>query len=195
MKIRIIRQLFFIKESNKMIVIRHKFAGRKILKDTKILIIGTFNPDTPQNTANFFYSRPHNYLWEIIPTAFGSQSLKKAKKDEKEKYIKDKKIDFIDIIEAIEVETDKADNYADDFIDNKIIKLRNVIAEFRKLKDIKKVGFSRKTFDCNIPQIKKEKEKIENFCKENRIYFQALSTPSRSNNVKKQKEWTDFLIK
>jgi G:T/U-mismatch repair DNA glycosylase len=36
-----------------------------------MLIIGTFNPATYKNQADFFYSRGKNYFWRLLPVAFG----------------------------------------------------------------------------------------------------------------------------
>ena len=44
----------------------------------KYLFVGTFNPswDRPQNdNANWFYGRPYNDFWFIMPQVFGQQSL------------------------------------------------------------------------------------------------------------------------
>ena len=37
-----------------MVTIKHKFIAHQIQPDTKTLIIGTFNPDSPDNEADFF---------------------------------------------------------------------------------------------------------------------------------------------
>jgi len=68
--------------------IKHKFSGHKIQKDTEILIIGTFNPDTEGNDAEFFYGRSRNYLWKILPLCIGNEDLKGKPFDEKLRFIK-----------------------------------------------------------------------------------------------------------
>jgi G:T/U-mismatch repair DNA glycosylase len=67
-----------------MIPIAHKFVNKKIDPDTEILIIGTFNPDTAGNEADFFYGRQRNFLWTLLPYAFGEANLKNASRNDKE---------------------------------------------------------------------------------------------------------------
>lgn len=172
--------------------IRHRFLNHHINPETKILILGTFNPDTENNEADFFYSRSRNYLWRLLPSAFQKSDLKKSSKQEKLSFIEQEKIDFIDLIAEIEVEDGQEVNYNDDFIDNKITEWQNIISEIEKLKNLKKMCFTRKTFK-DIPNMETQIEKIQEYCFKNRIYFKALTTPSRFYSEKKQIEWTNFL--
>lgn len=74
-----------------MMLIRHKFRNHRISKNTKYLIIGTFNPDIDDtlNNADFFYSRKvkrHNHMWSILPRVFPDEvrlDLAGADKSEK----------------------------------------------------------------------------------------------------------------
>ena len=66
----------------------YKFRDYKVASDTKILIIGTFNPDIEKNKIDFFYSRPKNYLWRILPEALGEVSLKNESVEKKKAFIK-----------------------------------------------------------------------------------------------------------
>ena len=59
-----------------MTKIKHRFVDHKIDVNTEILVVGTFNPETPENIADFFYGRQRNFLWTLMPTAFGENSLK-----------------------------------------------------------------------------------------------------------------------
>jgi G:T/U-mismatch repair DNA glycosylase len=171
--------------------IKHKLYGREVNADTKILIVGTFNPDCVRNEADFFYGRGRNYLWQLLPAAFGDQELKTATKQEKEKYIKSKNIDFIDLISETNLEIPL--NYNDDYIDKKVVEWRDVIAEIPKLKELKKVGFTRRSFSPKTSKIKSKAEEIERYCEGKGIFFQKLTTPSRFYNEEKQAEWTRFL--
>lgn len=65
-----------------MNLIKHRFEHHSLNPQTEILVIGTFNPETPQNTADFFYGRQRNFLWTLIPVAFGDTSLKGKSKEE-----------------------------------------------------------------------------------------------------------------
>ena len=40
-----------------MKIVKHKFQDHTVAIDTKILIVGTFNPAVEGNEANIFYSR------------------------------------------------------------------------------------------------------------------------------------------
>jgi len=40
--------------TEEMQLVHHKFCGHKIHPDTETLIIGTFNPETRDNSADFF---------------------------------------------------------------------------------------------------------------------------------------------
>ena len=176
-----------------MSTIKHRFLDHQINPETEILILGTFNPDTEKNDADFFYGRNRNYLWKLLPTAFKKTDLKKASKQEKLSFVKQERIDFIDLISEVEVEEGQEANYDDKFIDSRVIKWQNIIEEIGKLSNLKKILLTRKTF-TGIPKMKIQIETIQDYCFKNRIYFKALSTPARFYNETKQTEWTNFLI-
>ena len=175
-----------------MKTIKHRFLSHQINPETEILIIGTFNPETEKDEADFFYGRKRNFLWKLLPVAFRNSNLKEATKQEKLSFIKQKKIDFIDLISEIEIDEGQEGNFYDDYIDKKVSKWRNVIAEIEELKNLKKILFTRKTFG-NIPNMKQQIETIQDLCFKNGIFFKALTTPSRFYSEKKQMEWTKFL--
>jgi len=87
-----------------MPLVNHISSSRKIDPNTEILIIGTFNPNTPKNPADFFYGRRQNFLWRLLPLALGENDLKKSTREEKISFIQKHKIDFTDLIDALEVE-------------------------------------------------------------------------------------------
>ncbi len=176
-----------------MITIQHKFLDHQINVATEILIIGTFNPKTANNAADFFYGRNRNYLWKLMPIAFGEVDLKDIAKQKKIEFITKHKIDFVDLIEEIQVEIGQETNYNDDYIDNKVIRWKNVIALIDTLPNLKKVCFTRKTFS-DIPNMRKQLDTIQQHCKNKHILFKALVTPSRFYRKDKQTEWTNFLL-
>jgi len=175
-----------------MIIVKHRFSNHTISPDTETLILGTFNPDTPRNSAEFFYGRTRNYLWKLLSTAFGEDDLKGASKTEKLQFIKKFKIDLIDLIEEIKVEEGQEANYDDVYIDNKVSIWQNVIGEIDKLPNLKRVCFTRKTF-TGIPNMKKQVAEIQAYCEKRGVLFKALTTPARFYNTDKQTEWTSFL--
>jgi len=176
-----------------MTIIKHKFLEHKINSNTEILIIGTFNPSTDKKEYDFFYGRPHNFLWQLLPIAFGKESLKKKLLNEKLNFISENEIDFIDLIQEVNVEDEQKANYEDKYIDNKA-KWRDVISEIQDLKNLKKICFTRETYS-GIPQMKKRIEEVQKFCESKDIKFKRLKSPARFPSKYKQEEWTTFFKK
>lgn len=169
--------------------ILHKFRNHKISPDTNILIIGTFNPDVHGNDADFFYGRSRNFLWSLLPKVFSEKSLKPSSLDEKKSFIKKYNIDFIDLIDELEVQAGNENNYADDFIDDKVTAWKDINGVIESNPNIREVYFTRKTFS-RIPNIKKKIREIENYCKFKGIRFSYLPTPARFENAMKLADWT-----
>jgi len=174
-----------------MINIKHKFRDHSIGADTEILIIGTFNPDTENNPADFFYGRNRNFLWRLLATAFNVDDMKGKSKAEKTQFIATAKIDFIDLVDEIAIEEGHETNYDDAYLDNKVLVWRDIISELEKLKMIKKVCFTRKSLS-DIPEMRNRIEQIKTHCDDNQIKFQYLTTPARFYREDKQQEWTAF---
>lgn len=174
-----------------MTTITHRFLDHQIHPETEILVIGTFNPNADKNPADFFYGRGRNFLWKLLPTVFLEESLKGKSKEEKSDFIQRKKIDFIDLISEVAVDEGQDTNYADAYIDGKVIKWRNILGEMQKLGQLKKVCLTRKSF-ADVPNMKAKINEIEIFCKEKGIHFQCLPTPARFYNQEKQSEWNSF---
>lgn len=175
-----------------MKTILHKFSHHQINPNTETLIIGTFNPKTQENEAEFFYGRARNYLWTLLPTAFDISDLKNAAFADKLSFIEKYKIDFIDLIEEIEIEEGQETNYSDSYIDSRVIKWKDIIKVIDSLPNLNKICFTRKTFS-GIPKMKNRLDLIQAHCKNNGIYFETLVTPARFNREDKQIIWTKFL--
>jgi hypothetical protein len=101
--------------------------------------------------------------------------------------MKENNIDFVDLISEIQCETGQENNYADEYIDSKVKKWKN-ITELIKNSKINEVYFTRKTF-ANINNIKTRITNIEEHCTKKDIYFGYLPTPARFYNTEKLKEW------
>lgn len=174
-----------------MITIKHRFLSLTINPETEILIIGTFNPETKINKADFFYGRGRNYLWRLLSEVFKINDLKKKSKEEKIDFLRERKIDFIDIISEVQIEEEE--NYSDAGIDNNVSEWRDIINEIKKLQKIKRVCFTRRTFS-DIPNIQKRITEIEEYCNKNKIYFKCLTTPARPPGYfpGTRTEWCDF---
>lgn len=177
-----------------MIRVQHKFINHQLRPNTETLIIGTFNPETENNKADFFYGRSRNFLWRLLPIALNEEDLKTSSKEKKAQFLFKYKINFTDVISEIKVHKGQESNYNDDYIDNKVTQWRNIISEMDKLKHLKRVCFTRKTFS-GVPNIKKQIEAVEKYCAQKNIFFKALMTPSRGYTQEKQKEWTEFFVK
>jgi G:T/U-mismatch repair DNA glycosylase len=175
-----------------MPILNHKFSDHKINPETETLIIGTFNPETEGNEAEFFYGRSRNFFWRILPASYQEKDLKQACKPDKLAFIERRKIDFIDLILQIEVDNGQERNYMDNYIDSRVIEWRDVISEMEKLKFLKRVCFTRRTFS-GIPNMQKRIEAIHAYCEINNILFKTMTTPSRYYSEDKQAEWTKFL--
>jgi len=177
-----------------MITVTHRFSDHQPNQETEILIIGSFNPAvTKENKeVDFFYGRNRNFLWKLLPTAFRELDLKDAPKQEKLEFMGKYKIDFIDLIAEIKVETGQEANYHDSYIDNKVTRWKDIIKVIDNLPNLKKVCFTRKTFN-DIPKMKNQLVAIRKKCDNKKIYFQPMITPARYYNDQKQTEWTNFL--
>lgn len=176
-----------------MITVKHRFLEHKINSEVETLIIGTFNPDTEDNVAEFFYGRNRNFLWKLLPIAFGETDLKGTSKQKKIEFIKRYNIDFIDLIEEIQVEEGQEANYYDGYIDNRVTRWKNIILIIDALPKLKRVCFTRKTVS-DIPNMKMQLDEIQRHCENKKIPFKALPTPARFYREDKQTEWTNFLL-
>jgi hypothetical protein len=107
-------------------------------------------------------------------------------------FIKDHKIDFIDLIAQVEAEEES--NYDDRYIDNKVTEWRNVKAELDRLKNLRKVCLTRKTL-TDIPNMRIKVNELVEYCERRNISFQLLTTPARFYRNDKQEEWSEFFSK
>ena len=169
--------------------IRHRMENYSTNLNTEILIVGTFNPETPENIADFFYGRERNFLWRLLPVSFQHQDLKGADKQRKQKFIETKKVDFVDLITAVAVVEGREADYSDAYIDKHVTEWTDVINLIKSLKRLKKVVVTRKTFS-DVSNIKGRVEQIRNYCSAHNITFKCLPTPARFYNQSKQETWT-----
>jgi hypothetical protein len=171
-------------------LIIHRCADHMIDPQTETLIIGTFNPDIKANCADFFYGRPHNHLWTILPGVFGEEGLKGKTKEAKLRFIRAKRIDFIDLIWALESEPP---DYSDTCLDKmQGVRWReDIIEQIDELRSLKRVCVSRKGFD-DVPNIGKKVDEIATHLKGRPIVFKCVHTPARAYSRAKV-EWAEFL--
>lgn len=175
-----------------MPIILHKFRNHIVSPDTEILILGTFHPDI--NTgADFFYGRPRNYLWRILPICFDAQSLKDAPIALKQQFMENFHIDFADIIHSVKLSEGEEINYGDDFIDNKVVQWKDIVQIIYNLPKLKAVYFTRKTF-TKVPNIELTISQIRNYCVQKCIRFCFLETPARYANERKINSWQATIV-
>lgn len=176
-----------------MILVKHRSRNHEINPETEILIIGTFNPDTEKNQADFFYGRRQNFLWRLLSRAFHYYDLKGHNKEDKLHFMYKNGIDFTDLIEEVLVDQGKEANYDDVYLDSSVARWTDVIRQMKALKKLRKVCFTRRSFG-GIPNMKSRIDEIGTYCRENHIQFQCLTTPSRFYREDKQAEWTKFFV-
>jgi len=177
-----------------MIKINHKFGNYNNNFTIETLILGTFNPDTEQNNAEFYYGRQHNFLWNLLPRVFGYKTLKNSSLSEKIEFINNLKIGFSDLIEEIQIEEGNETNYEDEFIDKKVTKWNDLEFIISKCENLKSIYFTRKSFS-GIPNIRKQIENLKIICQEKKIDFNLLPTPARFENEKKLNDWKTIFKK
>jgi G:T/U-mismatch repair DNA glycosylase len=175
-----------------MPIVQHKFLNHPVSPDTEILILGTFNPDIPTG-PDFFYGRPKNYLWQLLPGCWGIASLKFSQLPGKEAFMYGKSIDFADLIESVNVPIGEEGNVDDEYIDDKVSQWKDLLSLIRTLPKLKAVYFTRKTF-AGIPNIKTRILAIQNHCAQISIRFCLLETPARYANTAKQQQWINTII-
>lgn len=67
------------------------------------LIVGTFIPEWPDgNPAGWFYSRPGNCFWDVLPRLYGEPSLINATPSAWKQFCRNKQIAVTDLISAID---------------------------------------------------------------------------------------------
>ena len=113
---------------NKFMVIQHagiqgKWNDYQNFNESKLLIIGSFNPFNPNgNNTDFYYGRCSNYFWKAIADIQGKdQNFYCKNLNAKLQIMNEKKFCFLDLIDSIEV-TSENDFAVNEFIENKVLK-------------------------------------------------------------------------
>lgn len=174
-------------------ILTNKFSNHIINPETEILLVGTFTHDHP-HSGDFFFGRPRNFLWHLLPICFKEPSLKDASLLQKQAFMQEFKIDFVDVIETLEVEDGEEEIMEDDFIDTTAHSFTDLISVVQNLPNLKAVYFTRKTFN-GIPNIKTQVSILAKHCLQNNIRMCKLDTPARHFSVEKQQQWIDTIVK
>lgn len=173
-------------------IVEHKFRNHLIDSSTEILIIGTFNPNVNGNNVTFYYGRPRNYLWKYLPLAFNEECLKGQNDVEKFNFMEAYKVDFIDLIKLIDIENGQELNFDDNYLDNVVEEWNDILLQIGRLKKLKKIIFTRSTFN-GITNIYKKLLEIENYCDENEIEIIRMISPARFWRQDRQNIWNNFI--
>lgn len=176
-----------------MPIVTNKFKNYQVSTQTEILILGTFSHDVIDG-ADFFYGKPRNFLWHLLPISYGLTSLKEANLETKKAFMTQYKIDFADIIETLNVPEGEENNLDDTFIDNHAFEWKNINLLIDSLPHIKAVYFTRKTFN-GISNAKQQIMQIAKYCNQKNIRFCKLETPAKYFDDTKQKQWIDTIVK
>lgn len=175
-----------------MPIILNKFREYQVSSETEILILGTFSPDTP-DAPDFFFGRAKSFLWHLLPLCWGHDSLKEASLLSKQAFMAKYKIDFADLIDALNVPEDNEANMDDTFVDSHVHQWKDIIALIDTLPNLKAVYFTRKTFN-GIPNNRTQSTLIANHCKKKNLRVCKLETPSRFFSPEKQQQWIDTIV-
>lgn len=175
-----------------MPILTHKFHDHKVSDDTEILILGTFIHDRFEN-GDFFYGRLRSFLWHLLPICFGMPILKEASLDQKLEFMADKKIDFADVIHALDVPEGEEENLEDAFIDEHVSEWKDLIKLVDQLPKLKAVYFTRKTFN-SIPAVRQQVVQLAKHCMAKNIRFCKLETPAKFFDPTKQQQWIDTIV-
>ena len=165
----------------------YKFRNYKVSPETRILIIGTFNPDIEENRIDFFYSRPKNYLWRILPEVYGKESLKESTTERKVAFIENYQIDFTDLIASVRHLSGKA-NYSDSYLEKQELEWNKTEELLKSLINLKLVLFTRRTFQ-GVPNLRNRFLFIQKECEKLKIVSRFVVTPTRHYSTKKLEEW------
>ncbi len=176
-----------------MPIVENKFKNYQVSPQTEILILGTFSHDVIDG-ADFFYGKPRNFLWHLLPISYGLTSLKESDLEVKKAFMAQYKIDFADIIETLNVPEGEENNLDDTFIDNHAFEWKNIHTLIDSLPNLKAVYFTRKTFN-GIANAKQQIMQIAKYCNQKNIRFCKLETPAKYFDDTKQKQWIDTIVK
>lgn len=175
-----------------MSIILHKFRDHKINADTEILILGTFSGDTEDGT-DFFYGRQRTFLWHLLPQCWDKDPLKDASIEEKMNFMAEHRIDFADLIHAIDVPEGEERNVDDAFIDSQATEWKDIIKTIDSLPKLKAVYFTKKTFN-GIPNTKRQLTLVAEHCKQKNIRICKLETPAKFYSPEKLQQWKDTIV-
>ncbi len=163
---------------------------------TETLIIGTFNPESkwhPDHAAQYFYSRPRNYFWKILPRFTGKAAIPHQYVAAQIEFLKEHQIGVTDLLIRIEdahITKPEHRKRITTALDNEIERFSELdwntphILQYIKANSIKAVYFTKigNAANQNVKPntFEAQMRAIEQTCKALKIPHFRLHTPSGS---------------
>ena len=161
--------------------------------NSSTLIIGTFNPQNefcPNNVAGFYYQRPRNYFWRVLPLIAGENSIENNNTAEQLDFLHKHKIGITDILVSIndaEENNEEHINLISTVKDNDIElfneftwNTQNII-QYIIENNCSHIYFTRlgnPDAMVNFNSFEHQMRIIEDYCNENNIYTNRLHSPT-----------------
>jgi hypothetical protein len=199
----------YIEELNRLEA-EQMFCGEKINPNSKVLFIGTFNPDdngyAMNNNAVWFYGRTQSKFWRYMPIALGGQSLhindlaadaQLNRLNRWRGYCLDHKLVIIDLVKSIKTD-DILESFSDREVNEKIsldltnVEIFDVSSAFKGV-TFERVVYSLLWTDQQVTRLRAirdivNKQLIEIGCIQNPNQIKYCKTPSRNDA---QGSWTE----
>ena len=178
-------------------MILHKFRDLQVNPNTRVLFLGTFNPDIldEQNPATYYYGRQRNQFWELLPTTLGSPSLQNATDQEKMDYMNANDFGLADLIYSLDgIPEGQEGSFKDTFIDQYVHEWFDTPALIRSLPKLEKIFVTRISFTQNVPNMQQRVQKVYDQLPTT-VSMCGLITPGRAyrNMVVKGAQWNRAL--
>lgn len=174
-----------------MPILTNKFAKHAPSLDTEILILGIFTFDVPQ-TGDYFFGKPRQFLWHMLPGCYNLPSLQQAATQQKIQFAQKHKIDFLDLIETVEWDADEDNLPDEDELAAAVLTYTKVDYWIQHLPKLKAVYFTRKTFN-GLPNLKTHVQNLNGLAAAKGIRFCKLDTPARHFSKEKQQQWKNTI--
>lgn len=175
----------------------HKFLNvdNELLPEwnSSTLVIGTFNPQNafcPNNIAEFFYQRPRNYFWRVLPLIAGEDSIENNDTEAQLNFLHKHEIGITDILVSINdadanneehinlISTVKDDDI--ELFDDLIWNTNNIIRYITE-NNCSHIYFTRlgkPSANVEVNSFEHQMRIIEDYCNRNNIYTNRLHSPT-----------------
>ena len=175
------------------------FCGEAIDKESRILFVGTFNPDNQsclkENNATWFYGRNQSKFWRYMPKALTGNSIHALDGNFNlpqhwKEYCVTNKLVIIDLVKSIEID-DVLENFGDRQVDCKINDSLTNVSPFEPQRAFQKIRFEKVIYsltwaDNRVRRLRKLRDKLNTNLLEmgvinNENQIRYCLTPSRND--------------